>query len=357
MGENNFVEVFEFLSNVREDVRKMAAQGLAQHSKDNTELFDFLASSKHGPKCIDLLLQYMHAGAVQLLGDVLTILINCSANSTCVEALVAHKIVRKAMRLLDSLEASDHPTSLQRGLEEMTLMLLSNLTASHVTAADDLLQVADEDLRGFYVGKLHTYFSRFASSGGDEQEKREKDADEGTGGDEDHRKVDFSKQAPARDLQKWVLQILHNLTRTMDGQKLLMGDEDWVATLTVSLSSPNPRHRLLAAQCYRNCSFLREQHGGLVRGGCIRACVERLCTGSERSGDVERLLAEIVTNVMESEVGMECLDELNAKKHLEAAAASGKMSADTSEFIVHHVLPHLDDVVDAYVMNDGDEVD
>lgn len=50
-----------------------------------------------------MLLQYLHVGGRSVLGDLLTILVNCSADGTCAEALVHHKIVRKAMRLLDSL--------------------------------------------------------------------------------------------------------------------------------------------------------------------------------------------------------------------------------------------------------------
>lgn len=40
----------------------------------------------------------------------------------------------------------------------MTLMLLNNLTANHVSAIDDLLQKDDEDMRGFYLNKLQMLY-------------------------------------------------------------------------------------------------------------------------------------------------------------------------------------------------------
>lgn len=370
--ETELVEVFGFISSGREDVRKMAVQGLAQQSKDNKKLFALLASSTHGPRCIDVLLQFLHAGSVALLGDVLTVLINCAADGTCTEVLVTQKVVRRAMRLIDSVEASDHPQSLQRGLEEMTLMLLSNLTASHVSAVDDLLQVTDEDLRGFYLGKLLTYYTRFTvddgcsvevavageqqqEDGGDDNKKlSEGDAVRSNSGG--NKSEELNKTVP-RDLQRWILQILLNVTRVADGQELLLEDDDWLMALSDCLSSLNPRHRLLAAQCFRNCSFQRERHPGILRSRCLRVCVERLSDGAEHIGEIEMLLAEITANLMQTEAGIGLLEELNAKKHLQASVTAGKVQAGTCKFLNEHVLPLLDDIVDAYVMTSGDELD
>ncbi|EAN90268.1 hypothetical protein, conserved [Trypanosoma cruzi] len=354
MSEEEFAEVFGFLLNNREDVRKMAVKGIAQQSKDNSALFAFLASPTHGPRSFDALLQFFHAGGFQLLGDILTILINCSVDSRCAEMLVSRRVVRKAMRLLEGIEASDHANSLKRSLEEMTLMLLSNLTASHIIAVDDLLQIEDEDLRGFYLGKLHVYYSRFFSNG--VKEEGEDDVDDG-GSEGKELGTTRAEKLPARDLQKWILQILLNLTRSSEGQMLLTEDEDWDRTLTECLGSSNMRHRLLAAQCYRNCSLQSEHHAAILRGNSLRVCVERLCDGGEQVPGVELILAEIVAEMMRSEAGMQYLEEVNAKKHLQAAVAGKKVDDGTAEFIERHVLPFLDDVVDAYVVHGGDTVD
>ncbi|ESL10203.1 hypothetical protein TRSC58_02068 [Trypanosoma rangeli SC58] len=347
MEGEDFSEVFDFLRSDREDVRKMAVKGIAQQSKDNPALFAFLSSPTHGPRSFDAILQFLHAGGVQLLGDILTILINCSVESRCAEVLVSCRVVRKAMRLIDGIEISDHVDSLKRSLEEMTLMLLSNLTASHISAVDDLLQIDDEDLRGFYLGKLHVYYNRFINNG----EVRNGD-DDAVDGVSDGREVGeaAADRLPMRDLQKWILQILLNLTRSNDGQELLVDDEDWDGTLTECLSSSNARHRLLAAQCYRNCSFQKERHTKILRGDALRVCVERLCDGGERVPEVEMMLAEIVAEMLRSEAGMGFLEEVNAKKHLQAAVAGKKMNNATAEFIERHVLPFLDDIVDAYVV-------
>ncbi|ORC91546.1 uncharacterized protein TM35_000051420 [Trypanosoma theileri] len=356
MTEEGFAEVFEFLHSSREDLRKMAVRGIAQQSKDNAELYRFLCSPAHGPRSIDALLQFLHAGGVQVLGDILTILINCSAEGGCAEMLVTRKIVRKAMRLLDGIESSDHEDALKRSLEEMTLMLLSNLSASHISAVDDLLQMADEDLRGFYLGKLQVFYDRFNTDAEGEEEGKQRDEAE----EEREAKQETEGNAnkpPVRDLQRWILQILLNLTRSTNGQELLMEDEDWRRSLTQCLGSPNERHRMLAAQCYRNCSLCKEQHPAILRGNCVRACLERLCDGSERVPEVELLLAEVIAGMMQSEEGMLFLEEVNTKKHLQSAIAGKKVHDETADFLSRHVLPLLDDVVDAYVIPEHDNID
>ncbi|RNE97407.1 uncharacterized protein Tco025E_09468 [Trypanosoma conorhini] len=358
MAHDDFAEVFDFLLSDREDVRKMAVRGIAQQSKDNPALLAFLSSPTHGPRCFDALLQFLHAGGVHVLGDILTILINCSVESRCAEMLVSRRVVRKAMRLLDGIEASDHADSLKRSLEEMTLMLLSNLTASHISAVDDLLQTDDEDLRGFYLGKLHVYYNRFVSNAatGEGDDDAVDDGSEGRGVGEEATAAG-ADMLPTRDLQKWILQILLNLTRSNDGQELLMEDEDWDRTLTDCLSSSSARHRLLAAQCYRNCSFQKEHHATILRGNALRVCVERLCDGGERVAEVEMMLAEVLAEMLRSEAGMEFLEEVNAKKHLQATVAGKKVNDATAEFVQGHVLPFLDDIVDAYVVPGSDGVD
>ncbi|KAH9593108.1 hypothetical protein LSM04_001466 [Trypanosoma melophagium] len=353
MTEEGFAEVFTFLHSSREDLRKMAVRGIAQQSKDNAELYRFLSSPAHGPSSIDALLQFLHAGGVQVLGDILTILINCSAEGGCAEMLVTRKIVRKAMRLLDGIESSDYEDALKRSLEEMTLMLLSNLSASHISAVDDLLQMADEDLRGFYLGKLQVYYDRFTTDNEEHQKQRDEAEERG----EKNETEDNTQKPPVRDLQRWILQIILNLTRSSDGQELLMEDEDWGRSLTECLGSPNEYHRTLAAQCYRNCSFAKEQHPAILRGNCVRVCLERLCDGGESAQAVELLLAEVIAGMMQSEEGMLFLEEVNAKKHLQAAIAGKKVHDETADFITRHVLPLLDDVVDAYVIPEHDNID
>lgn len=351
MSVEEFAEVFDFLHSDREDVRKMAVQGIAQQSKDNTALFAFLSSPAHGPRAIDALLQFFHVGGISLLGDILTIFINCSAEGGCSEMLVARKVVRRTMRLLDALDTTTTSSSfssslLARGLAEMALMLLSNLTASHITAVDDLLQMADEDLRGFYLGKLQGYYDRL-----------ERDCAAETCGDDKNCGEHEEKMKAKRDLRKWILQILLNLTRSSDGQRLLMEDEDWRRSLTDCLAVHNRQHRFLAAQCYRNCSIQKERHAAMFKGGCLRQCVRRLCDGSECQPEVEMMLAEIVAAMMRSEEGMGFLEEMNAKRHFQLAIAEKKLHDKTAEFVLQCVLPFLDDVVDAYVMPGSDDVE
>ncbi|KAL7695473.1 hypothetical protein N2W54_001389 [Lotmaria passim] len=400
---HHFQETFSFVRHEREDVRKMAIHGIAEQSKDNHDLWHFLASPQYGPSCIDALLQYLHAGGRNVLGDILTILVNCSADGSCAEMLVQRKVVRKAMRLLDGMERSDQPETFVRSVQELTLMLLNNLTASHVTAVDDLLQKEDEDMRGFYLGKLQVYYERFGAEETEmrtkieeaEEAKKERDV-AGVSAEkqrENEAKVAAGAAAAAthRDLNRWILHILLNLTRTLDGQELLLEDEEWRVTLNGSLSSASPRQRYLAAQCYRNCACSpKPRYDLIMKSDALVTAVHRLAL-KEPIPEIQMSLAEFIASMLESEAGMARLEGINAKKVLMAAVAASKpeAGADASgkqqsrvevieedgvpvepaapavvvlapqvrDFVERSVLPYLDDVVDAYLAPGCDELD
>lgn len=395
-------ETFQFLKHDREDIRKMAVHGIAENSKDSRDLWAYMSDANTGGKSIDLLLSYLHAGSASILGDILTILINVSAEGSCAELLVQHKVVRKAMRLLDGMEKSVLPDSFVTSIEELTFMLLSNVTASHVSAVDDLLQKEDEDMRGFYLGKLQKYYDHLATKASDRErtEENERGAASGgatMGGDGENGQPQL-QQASGRDLRKWILQILLNLTRTYDGQELLLEDEDWRVTLNECLSSENAFHRLLAAQCCRNCACSqRPQYALLLKSPVLTTAVQRLATRNERHAQVQLCLAEFIASMLESEQGMEKLESINAKKLLAesvtvsramlAMAAEGKedspsrvevlddngnpvlpsptkgaegpppLAPDVCVMLEKHVLPYLDDIVDAFLAPGSDEVD
>ncbi|KPA81114.1 hypothetical protein ABB37_04465 [Leptomonas pyrrhocoris] len=400
---HHFQETFSFVRHEREDVRKMAIHGIAEQSKDSRDLWSFLASPQFGPSCIDALLQYLHAGGKNVLGDILTILVNCSADGSCAEMLVQRKVVRKTMRLLDGMERSDQPQSYVRSVQELALMLLNNLTASHVTAIDDLLQKEDEDMRGFYLGKLHVYYERFDAEDAEtrtkveeaEEARKERDAAVSINPEKQRESEDkiaagtaAAAAAAHRDLNRWILHILLNLTRTLDGQQLLLEDEEWRVALNDSLSSSNPRHRYLAAQCYRNCACSPNPLYGLImKSDALVTAVHRLAL-KEPIADIQQSLAEFIASMLESEEGMARLEGVNAKKALASAVAASTPSTEDAdnntsrvevveedgvpveasapyvvlgpqvcEFIARSVLPYLDDVVDAYLAPGSDELD
>lgn len=372
-------EAFSYLTHEREDVQKMAVHGIAEQSKDNAELCQFLVTKPVGPRQLDVLLQHLHIGSVKILGDILSILINISLDAQCAELLVEKKVIRKAMRLLDSLQ-SEHVESSPalalsaRGLQELSLMLLNNLTASYVIAVDEVLQKEDEDMRGFYLGKLQLLYDRCGIIEGEGEEAA----------------------LDQRDLRRWVLRIVLNLSRCVDGQEQLLSDENWCMSLRRCLlghEKPNtPTHRLLASQVLRNCacSSTRESHTLLLKTDFLVTAVHRLSSPSELEevAEIQQCLAEFIAAMLESEDGVERLESINAKKLLSAMVSHTKKHHESletneearvveikdgeegepvevphiidlkvAEFVERHIVVHLDDIIDAYLAPGSDEID
>lgn len=333
-----YTEAFSFLTHEREDVQKMATHGLAAQSKDNVELCAFLVSKPHGHRGMHLLLQDLHIGRVPLLGDLLTLLINCSVDAKCAELMVEKNVIRKAMRLLDSLSLSSlslPSQSLVHGLQELTLMLLNNLTSSYIIAVDEFLQKEDEDMRGFYLGKLQAFYH----AAGEERKKTETEADheeqlhpdskekwqkgkkeEEEENEEKTNPVSSGESAATRDIQRWMLQIVLNLSRCVDGQEQILSDEQWQEILLQAMDSPLPSHRLLAAQVFRNCACGSHPFFPLVvKGGGLLRAVQRLTdcgtvSSLEREPEIAQCLADFVASMLESEEGVAQLESVNAKK-------------------------------------------
>eukprot|EP00796_Vickermania_ingenoplastis_P011907 gene11907-8189_t len=393
-GVAAFAEAFTFLTHDREDVRKMAIHGIAAQSRDNADLCAYLVSTA-GHHSVEVLLQHLHLGAATLLGDILTVLINTSVDAGCAEVMVQKKVIRKAMRLLDSFH---NPlvvlpsATLSRSLQELTLMLLSNLTSTYIVAVDEFLQREDEDMRGFYLGKLQSLHDRSLA-------EAEAEGEEEAGGKKgDAKEAAAAAAEDSRDLRRWMLQIVLNLTRCVDGQEQVLEDEGWQKILCNCLADPVASHRFLAAQTFRNCATSSSPSFALlIKGGGVLRAVRRLSaavdTEMETSAEIQQCLAEFLAGVLESEEGVGQLESINAKKLLSSAvnrsnefhwaleneprvrelkdgeameevvAASEPqpptvlLHRSVAEFVEKHILPHLDDIIDAYLAPGSEALD
>ncbi|CUG86252.1 Hypothetical protein, putative [Bodo saltans] len=295
----------------------MALQGLAQHSRDNNELNDYI--HKHADTAVDVFLNKYSVQHIAVLGDVLTTLTNLAVDSSVAEILVAKKVVSRTMRLLDGLEASENPAAVP--LKELALILLNNLTASHVTAVDDLLQLQDEDLKGFFLSKLCTIFDRTP--------------------------VD----AP-RDVRKWILQIILNITRVPEAQVALLQDDEWVLNVTSLLDTENEAHRVLLVQTIRNCAASKGCHELLAKSGVVPILVGRLARKDETVEGIVMMLAESISGMLQSPEGIEALEGINAKQILQGAIKSNTLHKEIVSYLQEQVIPFLDDIQDAYIKED-----
>jgi hypothetical protein len=323
----DFAEVFEFARSERDDVRRMALEGLAQHSKDNVFLHRFLSTNDEvSTRAIESVLQLMNEKGIPHLGHVMTLLINTAADCSCAEALVSRGVVPRTMRLLDVLETTEAPAAAI--LREMALMLLNNLTATHVSAVSTLLQLDDEDLRGFYLSRLKLFFDR-------------------------------QPEGIQRDVRKWILQIGVNATRVPDGQVAVTDDEEWVQLLTELLESAteNTLFATFAVQALQNCANNKRTHENLCKNKSVTK-VMTLMLNKSLAVELQMGLAEILAGLMQSEVGMQQLEEHNIKKLLSGppgGEGADPLHPDVRRFAEEHVLPFLDDIQDAFVMQGGDD--
>jgi hypothetical protein len=310
-------EVFQFAQSDREDVRKMALQGLAQHSRDNNELNAYIHNN--ADTAVSVFLSKYSVQHLPVLGDVLTTLTNLAVDASIAEILVANKVVSRTMRLLDGLEASENPAAVP--LKELALILLNNLTASHVTAVDDLLQLQDEELRGFFLSKLCTIFDRQPAD------------------------------AP-RDVRKWILQIILNITRVPEAQIALLQDDEWVLNVTSLMDCDNETHRILMVQTIRNCASSKGCHELLAKSGAVPILVGRVARSEETVDGIVMMLAESISGLLQSPEGIEALEGINTKQILQGALKSNTLNKDIAAFLEEQVIPFLDDVQDAYVMEE-----
>jgi hypothetical protein len=319
LPEKTLRELFEFLRNERADIRKGAAEALAAHSMNNAVLLEYCRKT---PETLQALLDLLKITERPLLGHVLSALINIAVDIQVAQALSRAKCISRVIRLYDSLRRTDGA----QPLEELCLMLLNNLTASHDSAVADLLQTDDEDLQGYNLTLMKTHF-------------------------------DTQPSDAERSHRQWFLKICLNSTRCGEGQTLLVRDE-WFTTIVqiiADLSSPL-KEVVFCLQIAHHCSAQKALIPEVVEQKLPAALAHRLPHLSGVPPDVQISTMETIEALMSCEEGMQALEEVNAKKCLTAFADDEKNLKETRRYVRDSLLPFLDDINDVYVVNgtDGD---
>ena len=363
-----FDELFSFLAHERSDVRKAATQALAQISRDNDDLVRYVCATEAAPSQLVALLSLERFAPS--LGDVLSCLVNLAAHAAAADTLVAAKIVSRVMRLLDQLDRATPGTAegamgpaATGAFKELSLMLLSNLTAASVVAAHEVMQAQDEDMKGFYVSKLKTMMDHVAAAPLPDDAAAAASPSRAAADDAPR------AQPQPRHIRKWYLQVVLNLTRTPQGQRVVCDDDDWLDFLVAAVrgtdggDAADASHtlcRLRGAQTLGNCAA-----GGSVKDsallqrltqkGVCGACVQCLHDSPDpRHAELQEAAAGILVALIGSTEGCQAMEALNAKALLSQAIASGNLNADVCFTLRDRVLPFLDEVHDVYVVH-GDE--
>lgn len=364
-----FTELFPFLANERDDVRKMASSGVAQLSKDNKELCAFLAdpaNKAHLTCLVELIDPKLPASSLHTLGDVLLTVVNASIDAACCDALVTCKVPMKLLKVYESLATRRESGSgngsagkkeeIQSGaaLGELALMALNNLTATSVAACEQVLELADDDLAGYSFGRLKAHYDRcndveslaaIEAADAELREQATKEAEEAKkrkmaekGGandnnddDEEEAEKIIETVAAARihsaaaasntaTHRKWILQIVLNVCRIKEGMHLFFDDEEWRGLLVPLVAATEHLYtRSLGAQLIRNLVNFREAHARLVDEAKVCAALVAAVCVRERDSTLLHAWVDILAQLITTEDGMRGMDQINAKRMLVAA--------------------------------------
>lgn len=403
-------ELFEFFGSDRADVRKMATAGIAQMSKDNTELNTFFCKKENKDlvqKFCDLVDPRLPKDIIQTLADVLLALVNISVDTSCCETFVNHNVPLKLLKVYETLQVKGDEVQNSPVLCELALMALNNLTAVSTAACEQVLELADEDLAGYHFGRLKTHFDRspdfFDNAGEQEEEENKKEEKKEEENDKDSKETTNNNNNATKNTtsqasqRKWLLQVALNISRTMEGTRIFMEDEEWRPIVPDLISHKVPYIRGLGMQLVRNLANYRDHsHQQLVDELKCPAKVLYQITHDEDDVTMLHGWVDVLVSLITSEPGMKGMDEINAKralvplvaeskkKHQEEATSKNGGKAVVEELnddgttkqtsntattttrktplpyevakrIEEEILPYLDDIQDVWINEEGND--
>ena len=318
----SLTEVFGFLKNERADVRKMAMEGIATNSMNNNEMSKYLQDN---PTELETMLSLLNMKEKPLLGQLLSALINIATVEPLAKAMAESKGINRVIRLYDGFqrEADPEKTVAQ---QEMCLMLLNNMTASHITAVNDFLQVDDEDLQGYNLESMKVHYDR-------------------------------QPDESARSQKSWFLKICLNLTRSGEGQEMLVNDEEWFGEVVslVGDKDADPRLVSIALQIAHHCCAQKSLVAIVATKGFPGALAQRTTCFDGIPASIQHVAMEALEAIMTDEAGMQALEEINAKKYLVTYSEDSKTPKEVAEFVKQQLVPFLDDINDVFVVNEDDD--
>ncbi|KAJ9446499.1 hypothetical protein DIPPA_00940 [Diplonema papillatum] len=343
---SDFKEILQLLPNERPDVRKEVLGVLAQ-CLQSAEVLDWFI--ENGAEDVKAITEMLRPGkAVQgYLGNVLALLINLSDKGACSRAMLEARVMPRTMLLLEK-------GAMPPALQELSLMLLANLTSVSVDAVDALLQTTEGTLEGYYLSQL---VRRFVDDHIDKSKLIVAPSDEDLAGG-------------GRDRSKWVGSVLGNCAQCKAGRRLLIEDTVGLEKFVELLSSGDVQLRYAVTCILKNILHDPETHEQLVAAGAGTALLlrvigdleddeidpatqavtnERPRKPLERVEDILNVAASAVRCLSLSKLGVAFLDGVGAKAKL---ARSMEAIAEHSEAraTLQTVLQSLDEVQEIHVM-------
>eukprot|EP01060_Flectonema_neradi_P020010 TRINITY_DN27525_c0_g1_i1.p1 TRINITY_DN27525_c0_g1~~TRINITY_DN27525_c0_g1_i1.p1 ORF type:complete len:404 (+),score=94.06 TRINITY_DN27525_c0_g1_i1:60-1214(+) len=321
-------EVLPFLRQEREDIRKMALQGLAGYLQI-PEVLDWFI--ENGQEAVQLVTEMLQPAAKGYLSDILLILINLSDKGACSRHMLEVRVIPRTMLLLEK-------GALSSEMQELCLILINNLTSVSVDAVDAILQAGHKTLEGYYLSQL---IRRFVDEHMDKSELiiQPTESDGAVGG--------------GRDRSKWVGSILGNCAQCDVGRKQLIDDPDSLARYTKLLSTQDPQLRLAVTCLVKNLLHDPDLHTQIIEAGSPDVLVSRLDEGKEKQDEILEVVVASIRCLTLSEPGIAFCDGSNVKVILTRISEDWKANSPM-KLDAEKIISSLDDVQDVHVVEEDD---
>ena len=322
-------EVLPFLRQEREDIRKMALQGLSGYLQI-AEVLDWFI--ENGRESVQIVTEMLQPAAKSYLSDILLILINLSDKGACSRHMIEVRVIPRTMLLLEK-------GALTSELQELCLILINNLTSVSIEAVDALLQAGHKTLEGYYLSQL---IRRFVDEHMDKSEliiaPTENDGAIGGG----------------RDRSKWVGSILGNCAQCDVGRKQLIDDPDSLERYTKLLSTKDPQLRLAVTCLVKNLLHDNELHQQIIEAGAPDVLVSRLDDGMEKQFEILEVVVKSLRCLTLSEQGVAFCDGSNVKEVVTRISKDWKQNTPM-KVDAEKIISSLDDVQDINVVQEEDK--
>eukprot|EP01059_Diplonema_ambulator_P009347 TRINITY_DN19201_c0_g1_i1.p1 TRINITY_DN19201_c0_g1~~TRINITY_DN19201_c0_g1_i1.p1 ORF type:complete len:413 (+),score=110.02 TRINITY_DN19201_c0_g1_i1:94-1239(+) len=315
---SDFKEILPLLENERPDVRKQVLKVMSEFLQHDN-IVEYMI--ENGAEDVKRVTEMLQPGEVikRYLSDVLLVLINLTDKGALARAMLDVRVIPRTMLLLEK-------GSLSSGLQELCLILLANLTSVTVEAVEQLLQLNNKALEGYYLSQL---IRRFVDEHQDASDLLLKPSE------------DDGKVGGGRDRSKWVGSILGNCAQCDAGRRLLVEDADALVKFVDLMDTDDVQLRLAVTCLIKNILHDPNTHHPLIQAEVGGKIMLRIIEHKEDSHEILTVVVDALKCISLSKPGVDFLDGVGAKK---ALTEELEKIPDVVKPVIEKIIESLDDV-------------